>query len=111
MPSFLPSAALLILLSALPPAFSHAYAPGAPSRGPSVPVRYGLLWLEIDPSDAHIALDGEFLDKGVWLISMAPGLHDVSVRKPGYRPWQRRIGIGPGEKLKIAVRLEAEPLK
>jgi hypothetical protein len=109
-PSILPATALALLLSVLPPAAGFAYAPDAPGRH-AVPVRYGLLWLEIDPSDAHIALDGEFLDRGVWLISMAPGLHDLAVRKPGYRPWHRRVGIGPGEKLKIAVRLEADSSK
>lgn len=86
-----------------------AYAPDGPPRGPSAPVRYGLLWLEVEPTDAHVALDGEFLDRGVWLISMAPGLHEVAVRKEGFLPWGRRIGIGPGESLKIAVQLEKDP--
>lgn len=69
-------------------------------------LRYGLLWLDIDPNGSHITLDGEFLDSGVWLISMAPGLHDIAVRKDGFMPWSRRIGIGPGESLKLSVRLE-----
>jgi hypothetical protein len=105
-PRILAAALLILSLATTLP----AYAPDTPLR-PAAPVRYGLLWLELDPSDAHIALDGEFLDRGVWLISMAPGLHDIAVRKPGYRPWNRRIGIGPGEKLRIAVRLEPDPLK
>lgn len=71
-------------------------------------VRYGLLWLDVHPTGAHIALDGEFLDAGVWLISMAPGLHDIAVRKDGFTPWKRRIGIGPGENLRISVRLERD---
>jgi hypothetical protein len=103
-PRLLSSAFLILALALAAP----GYAPDAPSRSPTAPVRYGLLWLEVEPSDAHIVLDGEYLDRGVWLISMAPGLHEVTVRKPGYRPWHRRLGIGPGEKLKIAVRLEAE---
>jgi hypothetical protein len=99
--------ALLLLLSA----GGGAYAPGGIPPGKSLPVRYGLLWLELEPADAHVALDGEFLDRGVWLISMAPGQHDVSVRKEGFLPWSRRIGIGSGESLKLAVRLEPLPLK
>jgi hypothetical protein len=55
-----------------------------------------------------VALDGEFLDRGVWLISLAPGLHDLAVRKEGYRPYARRIGIGPGESLRLEVRLDPE---
>jgi hypothetical protein len=98
---------LLFLLSA----GGNAYAPGDIPPGASQPVRYGLLWLDIDPGGAHIALDGEFLDRGVWLISMRPGLHDISVRKEGFLPWSRRIGIGPGESLRLAIRLEPGPPK
>lgn len=97
---------LLCALGPLLPDPARAFAPDAPRPGPGTPVRYGLLWLEVDPADAHVALDGEFLDRGVWLISMAPGRHEVSVRRDGFRPWARSIGIGPGESLKIAVRLE-----
>lgn len=86
-----------------------ANAPEDALRGPRAPVRYGLLWLQVEPSDAHVALDGEFLDRGVWLISMAPGRHEVIVRREGFQPWVRQIGIGPGESLKIAVRLEKDP--
>lgn len=96
------AAALLLLLP--------AFAPDRPLRGPAEPVRYGLLRLEVEPGDAHVALDGEFLDRGVWLISLAPGLHDVAVRKEGYLPWTRRVGIGPGEKLRLSVRLEPHPV-
>jgi hypothetical protein len=98
----------LLLLLGVP---GNAYAPRGLPPGSSQAVRYGLLWLDLDPGDAQVALDGEFLDRGVWLISMAPGQHDVSVRKEGFRPWTRRLGIGPGESLKLAVRLEPDSLK
>lgn len=91
------------------PGPSRANAPGDALRGPPAPVRYGLLWLQVEPSDAHVALDGELLDRGVWLISMAPGRHEVIVRRQGFLPWVRRIGIGPGESLKMEVRLEKDP--
>ena len=100
--------ALLLLAAPVLPGPERAQAPGAPLGAPSVPVRYGLLWLQVEPAGAHVALDGEFLDRGVWLISMAPGLHDVAVRLDGFQPWARRIGIGPGENLKLAVQLEKD---
>lgn len=84
---------------------------GSEARSPEssrTAARYGLLWLDVDPGDSQVALDGEFLDRGVWLISLAPGLHDLSVRKEGYRPYTRRIGIGPGESLRLEVRLDPE---
>jgi PEGA domain len=80
--------------------------------GPASPaVRYGLLHLEVEPGDAFIALDGESLDRGVWLISLAPGLHYVTVGKAGFLTWTRSIAIGPGESLRISVQLVKEPLK
>lgn len=94
----------LLLLLALPAAAPGAEGP-ASLRGA---VRYGLLWLEVEPLDAHVALDGEYLDRGVWLISLAPGLHDVEVRKDGFRPLVRKVGIGPGESLRLALRLEPD---
>lgn len=83
-------------------------APSASVPAPAA-VRYGLLWLDVDPGEAQVALDGEFLDRGVWLISLAPGLHDLAVRKEGYRPYARRIGINPGESLRLEIRLDREP--
>jgi hypothetical protein len=74
------------------------------------PVRYGLLWLEVEPDDAQISLDGNFLDVDVWLISMAPGRHEVLIRKDGFRPVDRSIGIGAGESLRLAVQLEKDSL-
>lgn len=80
--------------------------PGAESSFGPAASRYGLLWLEVEPPDAHVALDGEYLDRGVWLISVRPGLHDLAVRKEGFRPYTRRLGVGPGESLRLSVRLE-----
>jgi hypothetical protein len=74
----------------------------------AAPVRFGLLWLELEPGDAQVALDGEFLDRGVWLISLRPGLHDLAVRKEGFQPYHRRVGIGPGESLRLKIRLESD---
>ncbi len=103
---------LALLLGPLAPGPRSAEPPGpaSASRAPSAAVRYGLLWLEVDPLDAHVALDGRYLDRGVWLISLPPGVHDIAVRKDGFRPWARRVGVGPGESLRLAVRLERDPL-
>jgi hypothetical protein len=67
---------------------------------------YGLLWLDVDPARADVALDGSHLDAGVWLISVVPGQHDIRIRKPGYRTHYSRFGIAPGQNLHMEVRLE-----
>jgi hypothetical protein len=70
-------------------------------------VPYGLLWLDVDPAHADVALDGSHLDAGVWLISVAPGRHDLRVRLPGYRTYYSRFVIDPGQNLHLEVRLQA----
>lgn len=69
---------------------------------------YGMVWLEVDPSGANMVLDGIFLDVGVWLLSVPPGSHILSVRKPGFRPRELRFGVSQGEKLTLDIRLERE---
>jgi hypothetical protein len=76
------------------------------ARSESVPGAYGLLWLEVAPADASISLDGRFVDLGVWLISLAPGSHHLSVRKEGFAPHEARIGIAPGRSLRLNIRLD-----
>lgn len=85
--------------------------PGAQENSPARfgtvgQVAYGLLWLDVDPARADVALDGSHLDAGVWLISVVPGQHDIRIRKPGYRTHYSRFGIAPGQNLHLEVRLE-----
>lgn len=67
---------------------------------------YGLLWLDVDPGKADVALDGAYLDAGVWLISVAPGDHSLQVRKQGFKPYATRFAISPGQSLHLDVHLE-----
>jgi PEGA domain-containing protein len=86
--------------------FPAASASGA-SDG-SVRPAYGLLWLQIDPDDVSISLDGQYLDKDVWLISVPPGDHEIRVSKAGYRPRQSRFGISPGQNVRLDMTLSPE---
>lgn len=105
----------------LPPAASFAFlamlmtfaavsGKASASRGlsPDPGSAYGMVWLEVDPSGADMALDGTFLDVGVWLLSVPPGSHRLSVRKPGFRPRELRFGVSPGERITLDIRLERE---
>lgn len=66
---------------------------------------YGLLWLQIDPDDVSITLDGQYLDKDVWLISVPPGDHEIRVSKPGYRSRLSRFGISSGQSVRLDLTL------
>jgi hypothetical protein len=84
------------------PAGRAADATAAPSADPS---RYGLIWLDVEPSRAEVSLDGEYLDMGVWLLSVAPGEHELRVRKAGFRSYAERIAVPAGGSVHLEVRL------
>lgn len=100
----------LILIPTLAALLTGAAAPSrasSPSRIESAARgAYGLLWLDVDPSRADVALDGSHLDAGVWLISVAPGTHDISIRMPGYRTHYARFEVAPGQSVHLEVRLQ-----
>lgn len=103
-----PFRALAILAIGLSLSASAPVAGGSEGRVRSaLPARpaYGLLWLQIDPDDVSISLDGEYLDKDVWLISVPPGDHEIRVSKPGYRARHSRFGISPGQNVRLDLTL------
>jgi hypothetical protein len=75
---------------------------------PAAQVRYGLLWLDIDPGDASVALDGRFQDVDVWLMSVPPGSHEITVRKDGFKTYEQRIDVDAGRSLHLNIRLDPE---
>jgi hypothetical protein len=87
-------------------ASSAAPDPMAPAPGVS---SYGLLWLDIDSSNADIALDGMYVDQNVWLISIPPGDHEIRIRKSGFKDFASRFGIAAGQNLHLDVHLESAP--
>jgi len=87
---------------------SRAADPPLPARAETKSGAYGLLWLEVDPADAAISLNGRFMDMGVWLISLPPGSHHLSIGKEGFAPHQARFGITPGQSLRLHIRLEPQ---
>jgi hypothetical protein len=55
------------------------------------------------PDGADIEVDGSFVGNTPSVIELASGDHSVIVKKPGYKPLERKIKIGGGE-----VRINAE---
>ncbi len=73
---------------------------------PAAASAYGLIWLDVDPGPAEVALDGDFLDAGVWLISVSPGQHELRIRKTGFRDYAGRVRVPPGGSVHLDVRLQ-----
>jgi PEGA domain len=59
------------------------------------------------PSGADVELDGSFVGNTPSSIGVSPGEHTVSVKKSGFKPWERKIKISSG-KVNISAELEAE---
>lgn len=86
------------------PSATHPAAPSSPAPRSAAP--YGLIWLDVDPGPAEVSLDGDFLDAGVWLISVSPGEHDLRVRKTGFRGYAGRVSVPAGGNVHLDVRLQ-----
>lgn len=73
----------------------------------------GRLLLDIVPPDAAVYLDGHFIGTAAEVSGLSaglvvePGLHDLEVTRPGYVWRDVEVSIDQGEKLELAIELEA----
>jgi hypothetical protein len=61
------------------------------------------LIIESTPAGADIEIDGSFFGNTPSTVSLAPGSHDVSVKKKGFSDWTRKMNVTSG-----SVHLNAE---
>jgi hypothetical protein len=83
--------------------------------------KYGSIFLESDPSNANISLDGKNIDTTpARLNTIAYGIHLVEVIKDGYEVWRRNVKVEPGKEKSLtatlqlhtgSVTIESEPTK
>jgi hypothetical protein len=59
------------------------------------------------PSGADVELDGNFVGNTPSTIGVSPGEHAVSVKKTGYKTWERKITVSSG-KVNLSAGLEPE---
>jgi hypothetical protein len=110
-----------------PPAMRPAPAPGATAGEPASPqvererVRpparhadargFGTLAIRVQPADAVILVDGERWDRpegeARLSLDLAPGAHEVEVRRDGHRTYRTTIEVKPGEITAVNVSLPA----
>jgi PEGA domain-containing protein len=62
------------------------------------------------PESAEIEIDGEFMGNTPSVLDLDPGEHTVTVRKPGYAPWERKMKLAGGD-VKLNAELEQEATK
>jgi len=81
----------------------------APAAEPAKPVTVKLA-VASTPEAADIEVDGSFMGNTPSSIELAPGEHTVLVSKSGYKPWERKIKLAPGD-IRLNAELESDPPK
>ena len=93
------------------PAASPAVPPSAgPTDAPSVsPDQGAAAELEVSstPDGADIEIDGNFVGSTPSTVGVAAGSHQLSVKKAGFNPWERKITVSSGH-IKIDAMLESQ---
>ena len=83
---------------------SVATAPSSVDSGSSAWIQ-----LESDPSGADIELDGNFVGNTPSEIKVADGEHTVTVKKSGFKDWERKLKVTAGSNVHLAAQLEKIP--
>jgi hypothetical protein len=80
------------------------FAPTSPTNGATdlAPLASGLT-VEASVPNCDIEVDGSFVGSTPSTINLAPGKHEIVVKKTGYQNWSRSMMVSSG-----AIRLSAE---
>ena len=81
-------------------------APAA--SAPSITVARAKLHFESNPSGADIEIDGNFVGNTPSDVEATDGDHTVTVKKLGFKNWERKMKISGGSSVNISADLEKE---
>jgi hypothetical protein len=59
------------------------------------------------PDAADIEIDGSFVGNTPSTVGVAAGQHQISIKKPGFKPWERKIAVSSGQ-VNVNAALEPE---
>jgi hypothetical protein len=88
------------------PATAVARGSGADSAAENGPSAYAKLQLGSDPPGADIEVDGSFVGNTPSDVLVAEGEHTVSVKKPGFKDWERKLKVTGGSSVHLNAELE-----
>jgi hypothetical protein len=94
----------------IPPASPAAAPNAAPTDVPRVsPDQAAGAQLEVSstPDGADIEIDGNFVGSAPSTVGVSAGSHQLSVKKAGFKPWERKITVSSGH-VKIDATLESQ---
>ncbi|MGH9577024.1 MAG: PEGA domain-containing protein, partial [Terriglobales bacterium] len=64
------------------------------------------LEIQSEPTGADIEVDGAFMGNTPSVLELPPGEHVVTVKKSGYKTWERKLKLTGGS-VKLNPQLEA----
>jgi hypothetical protein len=82
--------------------------PPVAAPAPAVAEAQPSLSIESTPPGADIEVDGAFVGNTPSTISLAPGSHDIAVKKKGFADWTKKLTVTGGS-VHISAELEAVP--
>lgn len=93
--------------------------PAAPVREPSTTAPEptapadarptGGIFVTSTPSQARIFIDGQaYGNTPAGIPGLSPGAHTVRVEAPGYRPWEGRVAVLAGTRVRVQATLQQE---
>jgi hypothetical protein len=84
-----------------------ASEPKPPVTPVSAPAAQAQLQVASTPDGADIEIDGGFVGNTPSTVGVAPGQHQLSVKKSGFKPWERKITVSSGQ---VNVNATLEPM-
>ena len=94
--------------AAAPPPFATAPSPSAtapPQAAPALPGS-GKLSIASVPDGADIEVDGSFVGNAPSDIQLPDGYHTVTVKKTGFKDWERTLKVTGGNNVHLNAELE-----
>jgi hypothetical protein len=86
-----------------------AYAPLVEPPAPTAPVQVSLA-IDSTPPGADIEIDGAYVGNAPSTVTVAPGSHQVVVKKKGFTDWIKTLNVTGGT-IHLNTELEKEPAK
>lgn len=88
------------------PSNAPAQSAAASSASGSVDSVSAKLHLESDPPGADIEVDGSFVGDTPSDVQVAEGEHTISVKKKGFKDWERKLKVSSGSSVRLNAELE-----
>ena len=95
-------------LAKFEPALPTTAAPATPATS-AAPAATDQAHLQVSstPDGADIEIDGSYVGNTPSNVGVTPGQHQISIKKTGFKPWERKITVSTGQ-VNVNATLEAE---